>query len=222
MAKNLHRGPGPERAVLFEGEVPAAAGGGVLGPDLGAGAVLASTVRRSVCPAAVNMLSGGGGRAAAGSGGRVRAASTAAARTGRTGSRSLVRWSIRDLRRARSFLRDISSSRIGQGTAHAAPAGRVFGGPLGDVEVEGADGGQAVPAVVPRGHGFGDVPAGTSARTVLVVTRCFHAAASGAEAQRADPGMVGLRGHARTAGQRAGRCSASHGRSPAGVPPGSR
>ena len=38
-AKNCHSGPGPERTVLFGGEVAAPAGGGILGPDLRAGAV---------------------------------------------------------------------------------------------------------------------------------------------------------------------------------------
>ena len=37
-AENLHGRPGPERAVLFEGEVAAPAGGRVLGPHLRAGA----------------------------------------------------------------------------------------------------------------------------------------------------------------------------------------
>ena len=58
--------------------------------------------------------------------------------TGRTGSRSRVRWSIRALRCLRSLARLISASLTGHGTAHGAPAGGVLSGPLGDVEVEGA------------------------------------------------------------------------------------
>ncbi|MGH8920968.1 MAG: hypothetical protein ACRD0H_21990 [Actinomycetes bacterium] len=81
--------------------------------------VLVITARRSVCPAAVNTPPGAVPCAATRIPAAVlRAALTAATRTGKTGSRSLVRWSIRDLRCERSFLRDISSSRIGQGTAH--------------------------------------------------------------------------------------------------------
>ena len=47
------------------------------------------------------------------------AASTVASRAGRTGMRSRVRWSIRDLRRERVLPRwAMSASRTGHGAAH--------------------------------------------------------------------------------------------------------
>ena len=76
------------------------------------------TGRRSVCPPAVNSAPAAvpaaacSRRAAA-----VRWSSAQAARAGRTGSRSRVRWSIRDLRWDRSFLWEASLALTGQRTA---------------------------------------------------------------------------------------------------------
>ena len=118
VAQHFHHGPGPERAVLFEGQVAALPGVGVLGPDPAGGLGLI-TGRRRVCPAAVNSSPGRWRSAAAAARrcGPVRP-STQATRAGRTGSRSRVRWSIRDLRRERSFLWATSLALTGQGTAH--------------------------------------------------------------------------------------------------------
>ena len=55
----------------------------------------------------------------AGCGGGARVVDRATS-TGRTGSRSRVRWSIRDLRDRISFCRARSSARIGHGAAHGA------------------------------------------------------------------------------------------------------
>ena len=79
------------------------------------------TVRRSVTPAAVNGSPGRVASAAASSSAvRARSASTQETSAGSTGSRSRVRWSIRDLRRERSFLCETSLAVTGQRTAHAA------------------------------------------------------------------------------------------------------
>ncbi len=79
------------------------------------------TERRSVDPPAVNNPPGAA-RWAASSTAAVRArwACTQAVRTGSTGSRSRVRWSIRALRCDRSFLWETSVALTGQRTAHGA------------------------------------------------------------------------------------------------------
>ena len=151
MAQHFHRRPRPERTMLREGEVAALAGAGVLGPDLAAGVRAATTVRRRVSSSTVNSVTGLRARrrssvwAAA-----VRARSTVRTRTSSTGSRSRVRWSMRDLRRERTLRIDISSSRMGRAQP-TAPSGRVLHRPLGDVEVERPDHGQVVDPRSQRG-----------------------------------------------------------------------
>ena len=113
-AKDLHGGPGPERPAFFAGEVAAPAVGGVLGPDVGRVARVV-TARRRVRPSAVNTSRGGGLRGGRRSRLAVRPLSTAATRAGRTGSRSRVRWSMRDLRRSASLRWGISPALTGQG-----------------------------------------------------------------------------------------------------------
>ena len=159
--------------------------------------------RRSVCPAAVNAVAGRGACAAAsGRRARVRASSTAATRAGRTGSRSRVRWSIRDLRRRRSFGAWISPAADRAGRRPRPPAGRVVGGPLGDVEVERPDRDQACSWRCAAGLRLGDAAAGLLAAGCLDGDRCFHAAATaGRQPQRVDARDGGAPGRARTAGR---------------------
>jgi hypothetical protein len=77
------------------------------------------TVRVRVCPAAVKRSPGWVWRAACRSASVVlRRSSTACTRTGRTGSRSRVRASIRDLRCLAALRWLISSSPMGQGATH--------------------------------------------------------------------------------------------------------
>ena len=83
--------------------------------------MLVSTVLRKMIPTAVNRSPGAVAAAAAS---RATASflawPTAVTRTGSTGMRSRVRWSIRDLRRPAAFAGWISSLRTGEGTAHCA------------------------------------------------------------------------------------------------------
>jgi hypothetical protein len=82
--------------------------------------------RRRVTVPLVNRLPGSAAAAEASSpaaASRLRAA--AAARAGRTGSRSRVRWSVRDLRRASCLAVLMSSRRTGQGAAHGPQRARV-------------------------------------------------------------------------------------------------
>lgn len=82
----------------------------------------ATNVRcRRVCPSTVN--SGVFRAVSSLMAALARCAWTAAARAGSAGSRSRVRWSMRDLRRDLSLRRDMSSSRIGQGAAHGPQNG---------------------------------------------------------------------------------------------------
>ena len=77
------------------------------------------TARRRLTPAAVNTAPGAVALAACNTAAvLVRSLSTQALRAGRTGSRSLVRWSMRDLRCVRSFLCETSLALTGQRTAH--------------------------------------------------------------------------------------------------------
>ncbi len=92
------------------------------------------TDRRRVCPAAVNSCPGLVAAAAARrSAVTVRPVATAATRAGRTGRRSRVRASMRDLRRAASLRWGISPDLIGQGTAQG-PHGRPANTPLTGTE----------------------------------------------------------------------------------------
>jgi hypothetical protein len=82
---------------------------------------LAMTARRSSCPPAVNASPGCAfAQAVSRTAEASRSAAADATRTGRTGSRSRVRWSILALRRDSSFACGISSARTGQGAAHCA------------------------------------------------------------------------------------------------------
>ncbi|WP_207386276.1 hypothetical protein [Protofrankia symbiont of Coriaria ruscifolia] len=119
-AQDLDRGERPEGVVLFVAEVSAFAGDGVGGPDLGGGRASWRDAGQGL-PAAVNDITGGACRAAASrAAASVRRWSTLRARTGRTGSRSRVRASMRDLRRRLSFFWSISSLLMGQGATHRA------------------------------------------------------------------------------------------------------
>ena len=113
----------------------------------------------------------------------LRARSTAAARTGRTGIRSRVRASMRDLRRERLFLRDDLLGPYRAGDGPRAPAGGVAHRPFGDVQVEGPHRGQVADRVVARQPGAG-VLAPSAAGACLVMIRCFHAAATAGSRRR--------------------------------------
>ena len=79
------------------------------------------TQRRQVTPCAVNSVPGAAAEAACSAAAvRSRSFSTQAIRLGSAGSRSRVRWSIRDLRWERSFLWETSLAVTGQRTAHGA------------------------------------------------------------------------------------------------------
>ena len=84
-------------------------------------AALVSGVLRKVAPPAVNRSPGAAAAAAASrAAASFRSWSTAVMRAGRTGMRSRVRWSIRDLRRLAVFAGLMSSLRTGEGAAHCA------------------------------------------------------------------------------------------------------
>ncbi len=188
-AEHLDDRPGPEGVVFLPGQVVAFAAW-VVGPDPMPG--LRAAVRVKDCPPAVNVPPGGV-RLAAAACSAVWAWCSAAERTstGRTGRRSRVRASMRDLRR-RSSLRVLTSvlaDRAGRGPR--PPAGRVLGRPAGQVQVEGADREQGVPAGEPWLPAV-RLPAGGK-QSVLVRSRCFQAAATPRrQVQAADAGMVVL------------------------------
>ena len=80
-----------------------------------------STARRSSCPPAENSSPDRAARQAASRAAEAsRSAAADLSSTGRTGSRSRVRWSIRALRRDTSLACGISSARTGHGAAHCA------------------------------------------------------------------------------------------------------
>ena len=103
VAQHFHRGPGPERPVLLAGQVAASARCRGPRPRSGRWSRSSSPCGAASGPPAVNGSPGGvasrGGEQLRRCG-RVRS-STQATSAGRTGSRSRVRWSIRDLRRDR-------------------------------------------------------------------------------------------------------------------------
>ena len=72
--------------------------------------------------------------------------------------------------------------RVGGGDRAAddpgTPARRVVLGPFGEVKVERPDGGQDAAPVEPGCAAWTGCPCGVSVVVVLVITRCFHAAAT--------------------------------------------
>ena len=122
MPQDFNGRPGPEAAVLFEGQVAARARGGS-SAQIRALALGDSTARRSSCPSAENSSPGWTARQAASRAAEAsRSAAADLSSTGRTGSRSRVRWSIRALRRDTSLACGISPR--GPGMARpTAPTG---------------------------------------------------------------------------------------------------
>ena len=141
--RTLDHGEAPERFFLLVGQVTALAGVGVLGPHPAAAVPWRATARRSV-PPVPSMISPGGVATAAWRRRAVAFLRSAAvrARTGSTGSRSRVRWSIRALRR-RAFLGpvDLGVADRARDCPLRPPSG-LLDGPLGEVEVERPDGDQ--------------------------------------------------------------------------------
>ena len=144
-------------------------------------------------------------------------------RTGRTGSRSRVRASIRDLRCRWTLPWMVSAAADGAGRGPASPPGGVIDGPLGQVEVEGPDRGQELAVADPLGVDHGLAAGGGGDGLRLGPHALFPGVGDlGAEVQAVDAGMVGFQvrpEHAQAAGR-----AAPGWRSPsrAGVPAGSR
>ena len=157
-AQDLHGGPGPERAVFLAGQVAALAGAGVLGPDAGRWSSGRAPARRSVCPAAVNCSPG----AAAWRGlQRVRRRPARGCRRRRPGraGRAAVRGSAGPSGTCGGGVPSCGTDLAGAdraGHRPRSPPGRVVQRPLGDVEVERPDRGQAVGGARPRAGDLGD------------------------------------------------------------------
>ncbi len=205
-AKNLHGRPGPECAVLFEGQVAAPAGGGILGPCPGAGA--GGQYRPAQGLAGGGELlpwrRGLGGEQALGSGAACGVdGGDQGGQDGQPFPGPLVHPGLA----VRAFLLPghlLIADRAGDGPR--APPGRVVDGPLGDVEVERPHHGQGVHPVMPRRQRLGDLPARARGPDRLdgdpLLPRRRHA---GGQPQRADPGMVELQVAPEQAGQGAGQ-----------------
>ena len=180
VAQDLDRGPGPERAVLFAGQVAALAGAGVLGPDPAGWASGFMAGRRSVCPAGGEQLRRARWPAAAL---QPPAAACGRRRPRRTGGQHRQPFAgplvHPGLAVGASFLAGqvLGADRARRGPR--SPPGRVLHRPLGDVEVEGAHRGQLVQARAgARVTSLISPPAGAAG--VLIMTRCFQAAATSA------------------------------------------
>ena len=185
--EELPRCPGPERPMLFEGQVAALAGAGVIGPDPAWWSCWPSP-GRSICPAVVNCPARGGapgcpelaarGVALRSTGRRPGWAgpATVPGCAGPCGTCAAAVLGVGQLRRADRAAGDPRS-----------PPGRVLDRPLGEVEVEGSHREQVLRPSARRRLGDSD-PSGRWPGA-LVIIRCFQAAAtSGARRSEAMPG----------------------------------
>ena len=115
--------------------------------------------------------------------------------TGRTGSRSRVRASIRDLRCRWTLPWMVSARPTGHGAAHCRPPAGVIDGPLGQVEVEGPHRGQELAVADPLGvdHGLAAVGGGDGllAWSAAAVSRRRRPRRSGAGCRCRDGGVPG-------------------------------
>ena len=151
-AQHFHHGPGPERAVFFEGEVPAFAGGRVFGPDpAGRGGLHHGPAQR--LPAGGEQRAGGGvpgGLQPLGGG------VPFGAGPGHQGRQYRQSFPGPLVHPGLSLRPVLLVGHVGGAdwAAHGvrSPLGRVLIGPFGDVEVEGPDGGQHAAAIQPGGH----------------------------------------------------------------------
>ena len=143
--------------VFFQAEVASLAGARVVCPDPGRCGLGRGRTGSGSGPAAVKVSPGRAWRAAASdASAALRRSAMVRTRTGRTGSRSRVRASMRALRCRWNLRWLISSPLTGQGTAHGRQAGGILDRPLRQVEVEGPDRRQALAVVDPRdvAHGL--------------------------------------------------------------------
>ena len=150
-AQHLDGRPGPERVVFLDGEVGALAGGRVVGPDLERGPP--GTGRRTrVWPGGGELLAGPGLPCRREQAGGVGALPGDGADQDGQDGQPLAGPGVHP---GLAVLGDLALADLvlpdGAGDGPLRPAGRVVECPLGQVEVEGADGGQAVAVADPLG-----------------------------------------------------------------------
>ena len=189
VAQDLDGGPGPERVVFFAGQVAAFAGAGVLGPDP-ARSPVAMTARRSVCPPAVNTSPGPAAARRRAGAAACRARSVDGGdqdgQDGQPFAGPLVHAGLAAA--TASCVLDVARpDRAGHGPR--PPPGRVVDGPLGDVEVERADGDQGVGRCGPGRAARGAAGAVTD-RSSWQDPLLPAGGDRRGQAQRADAGMV--------------------------------
>ena len=193
MAKDFNGRPCPEPVVLFEGQVAALAGGGVLGPDPGAG-LGRQYGPAQFLPAGGEPLTGQGGPAGRQPGCRGFAFSGGGSEQHRQDRQPFAGPLVHPglaaghLLGMRDFFR---ADRAWRGPLR--PPGRVVGRPLGDVQVERAHREQGPGRGRPRYRRPGTVCSGRCpsrfAGDPLLPARRHHRG----QAQRADPGMVAFK-----------------------------
>ena len=158
-AENFDGGPGPERLMLLQRQVPALAGGGIFCPDPGGGT--AAAVNRPP----QRLASCGEQRARGGGPGQVQqlcglpAGLVHRGGQGRQDRQALAGPLVHPgLALAMLLLAGQVLVADRAGRCPPCPPGRVLHRPLGDIEVEGADGRQVVQCAQARAAGLGDLP----------------------------------------------------------------